>query len=221
MARYQPLDPRLPPWTLRNWPERLTKRLDELLRSMAEQLNQRLGFGQRTIYVPARAMVARTTTGAATGTLELGNKVMLASYDFDPASTEFAQFSIQMPRSWDVLTVRAKFLWAHETATASTSASCGVTWQLQALAFSDTDALGSATFSTAATVSDIGVNPLTLYSSALTASYTIENSPATYDWIVFQVSRKHDDTGDTFADKDAKLLGVTLIYSQTEMTDLQ
>jgi hypothetical protein len=135
MAQGQPLDPRLPDFTLRNWPERLTQRLAELFRSVAQQLNQRLAFGTRTIYVPASAMVARTTNGPASGSTELANKVMLATLDFDSATAEYAQFSVQMPESWDRGIVRAKFLWAHATVTASTSASAGVVWRLQAQAY--------------------------------------------------------------------------------------
>jgi hypothetical protein len=223
MAQGQPLDPRLPDFTLRNWPERLTQRLAELFRSVAQQLNQRLAFGTRTIYVPASAMVARTTNGPASGSTELANKVMLATLDFDSATAEYAQFSVQMPESWDRGIVRAKFLWAHATVTASTSASAGVVWRLQAQAFGNTDSLNT-TFSTVADVSKIGLSPLTLYVSGLTASYTIEGSPATSDWVCYQVSRQPGEAADTFSGdtaNDAKLIGVSLLYEQTAMTDVQ
>ena len=220
MAQAQPLDPRLPDFTARNWPERLTQRLAELFRSVAVQLNQRLAFGTRTIYVPAHAMVARTTNGPASGSTELGNKVMLATLDFDAATAEYAQFSVQMPQSWDRGIVRAKFLFAHATATASTSASAGVVWRLQAQAFGSGDSLNT-TFSTVADVSKIGLSPLTLYASAPTASYTVEGAPAASDWVCFQVSRQPGESGDTFADADAKLIGVSILYEQTAMTDLQ
>jgi hypothetical protein len=220
MAQGQPLDPRLPDFTLRNWPERLTQRLAELFRSVAQQLNQRLAFGTRTIYVPANAMVARTTNGPASGSTELANKVMLSTLDFDAATAEYAQFSVQMPQSWDRGIVRAKFLFAHATATASTSASCGVVWRLQAQAFSNADSLNT-TFSTATDVTRIGVSPLTLYISSQTASYAVENSPATSDWVCFQISRQPGEAGDTFADADAKLIGVSILYEQTALTDVQ
>jgi hypothetical protein len=217
--RGAPLDPRLPDATLRDWPQRLTQRLSEYLRTLAIEINRRLAFGTRTIYVPANAMTVQTTSGAASGTTELANKVMLSTLDFAADATEFAQFSVQMPKSWDTLVVRAKFLYMHATATASTSASAGVAWQLQAQAFSNGDSL-NATFSTAVITSKIGIAPLTLWETPLTASYTIENSPAESDWVCFRVSRKHDDAADTFTDADAKLIGVTVNYSQAAMTDL-
>ena len=217
--RGAPTDPRLPDFTLKDWPQRLTQRLSEYLRTLAIEINRRLAFGTRTIYVPANAMTAQTTSGAASGTTELANKVMLSTLDFAPDGTEFAQFSVQMPKSWDTLVIQAKFLYIHATATASTSASAGVAWQLQAQAFSSGDSLNT-TFSTAVITSKIGIAPLTLWETPLTASYTIENSPAASDWVCFRVSRKHDDAADTFADADAKLIGVTVNYSQAVMTDL-
>src|SRR5512139_13737 len=221
--RGAPTEPRLPDWTLKDWPQRLTQRLNEYLRTLAIEINRRLAFGTRTIYVPASAMVAQTTSGAAAGTTELANKVMLSTLDFAPDGTEFAQFSVQMPKSWDRGTVRAKFLFMHATATASTSASAGVAWQLQAQAFGNADSLNT-TFSTATTVSKIGLSPLTLYQTAPTSTYTIEGSPAANDWVAFRISRKHDDAGDTFANdtnNDAKLIGVSILYEQTAMTDVQ
>src|SRR5512139_989352 len=218
--RGAPTEPRLPDWTLKDWPQRLTQRLNEYLRTLAIEINRRLAFGTRTIWVPASAMVAQTTSGAAAGTTELANKVMLSTLDFAPDATEFAQFSVQMPKSWDTLLVQAKFLFCHVTATASTSASAGVTWQLQAQAFSSGDSLNT-TFSTVVAVSKIGIAPLALWTTGLTASYTIENSPAASDWVAFRVSRKHDDAADTFTDKDAKLIGVSVLYEQTALTDVQ
>src|SRR5512139_3939854 len=148
--RGAPTEPRLPDWTLKDWPQRLTQRLNEYLRTLAIEINRRLAFGTRTIYVPASAMVSQTTSGAAAGTTELANKVMLSTLDFAPDGTEFAQFSVQMPKSWDALVVQAKFLWTHATDSTSTSASAGVTWQLQGQAFSSGDSLNT-TFSTAVT----------------------------------------------------------------------
>src|SRR6185369_14135587 len=93
--------------------------------------------GVHTIWIPASAMIARTTNGAAAGTTEMAtNKQMVKTLDFDTTTQEFAQFSIQMPKSWDESTVTAKFVWSH----ASTSTNFGVVWALEAYAFSDDDA---------------------------------------------------------------------------------
>ena len=45
--------------------------------------------GKQTIWVPANSMVARTSSGAAAGSLEMTtNKNMLKSMDFDAAAGE-------------------------------------------------------------------------------------------------------------------------------------
>ena len=67
-------------------------------------------IGQQTIYVPANAMTARTTSGCASGSTETTtNDIMLESMDCDDAADEFVQFTVQMPKSWDAGTVVAQF----------------------------------------------------------------------------------------------------------------
>jgi hypothetical protein len=65
-----------------------------------------IGTGKQTIWIPAGAMIARTTNGAASGTTELAtNDVMLRTLDFDQTTEEGAQFMVAMPKGWNESTV--------------------------------------------------------------------------------------------------------------------
>lgn len=171
--------------------------------------------GKHTIWIPAAAMTPRTTAGAAAGTAETStNKVMLSSLDFDASTIEYAQFAIQMPESWDESTVTAKFTWKH----AATTTNFGVSWGIQGVALSDDDA-SDAAFGTAIYANDTGGTTGDIYRSPETAAVTIAGTPATGDYVVFQVLRKADDgTNDTMS-IDAGLLGVSVFYTVAAGTD--
>jgi len=173
-----------------------------------------LGAGTHTIYVPATAMIARTTNGAAAGTVETTtNKVMLKTLDFDTTTQEFAQFSIRMPKSWNESTVTAAFAWSH----ASTTTNFGVVWALEGVALSDGDA-GDTAFGTAQQIADTGGTTDDIYVTSATPAMTIGGTPAAEDWVVFQVKRLPSDASDTMA-VDARLHGVTLYITTDAITD--
>lgn len=170
--------------------------------------------GKETIFVPAGAMTARTTNGAAAGTVESAtNKVMLKTLDFDAGTAEYAQFAVRMPKSWDEGTITAAFLW-----TANSTSTNSVIWGIQGVALSDNDAIDTA-FGAAQTVTDAnGSSAYTERISGATAAVTIGNTPAAEDWVVFQVYRDAAAGGDTLA-ADALLLGVTLYYTADAPND--
>lgn len=170
--------------------------------------------GKETIFVPAGAMTARTTNGAAAGTVESAtNKVMLKTLDFDAGTDEYAQFAVRMPKSWDEGTITAAFLW-----TANSTSTNSVIWGIQGVALSDNDAIDTA-FGAAQTVTDAnGSSAYTERISGATAAVTIGNTPAAEDWVVFQVYRDAAAGGDTLA-ADALLLGVTLYYTTDSTND--
>ena len=178
-------------------------------------LQNNTSIGKHTIWVPASAMTARTTNGAAAGSTETTtNKVMIKTVDFDASTIEYAQFQVRMPKSWDEGTVTAAFAWSHAAATTN----FGVSWGLQGLALSDAEALDAA-FGTAAYSNDTGGTTDTIYTSAATSAITVAGSPSAEDYVVFQVLRKADDaTNDTLA-IDARLHGVTLYYTTNAGTD--
>ena len=177
-------------------------------------LLQLVGSGKHTVWIPAGSMTARTTNGAAAGTIETTtNKVMIKTLDFDAATAEYAQFSIQMPKGWNEGTVSAVFVWSH----AATTTNFGVVWGIQGLAVSDDDALDAA-FGTAQTVTDTGGTTNDLYRSPESGAVTIGGTPAEDDVAIFQVYRDATNGSDSMA-IDARLHGVALFYTTNANTD--
>ncbi len=173
-----------------------------------------VGQGVHTAWIPAGAMISRTTNGAASGTVETTtNKIMLKTLDFDTSTQEFAQFQIRMPKSWNEGTVTAQFVWSH----ASTTTNFGVVWALEGIALSDDDAADTA-FGTAQQIADTGGTTNDIYITSATPAMTIGGTPAELDWVVFQVKRVPSDGSDTLA-VDARLHGVTLLFTTNAATD--
>lgn len=171
-------------------------------------------IGQQTIWVPAGAMVSRTTTGAASGSIELAtNDVMLTSYDFDTAADEHVQFAIQMPKGWDEGTIIAQFVWSHP----ATATNFGVVWFIQAVAFADGDA-GDTAFGTAVSATDTGGTTDDIYISPETSAMTVAGTPGAEEYVIFQIYRDVSDASDTLA-VDARLHGVKLHYTLDAATD--
>jgi hypothetical protein len=170
--------------------------------------------GQQTIWVPASAMYTRNTNGAAGGTIETStNKVMLRTFDFDTTTQEFAQFAIQMPKSWDESTLICQFLWGH----ASTTTNFGVAWEIEAVAFADDDAADTA-FGTAVTVTDTGGTTNDIYITAESSALTVAGTPGNEEYVIFQVRRAPANASDTLA-VDARLLGVKIHYTTNASRD--
>lgn len=168
----------------------------------------------QTIWIPAGAMISRTTNGAASGTTETTtNKVMIKTLDFDATTQEFSQFAVRMPKGWNEGTVTAAFVWSH----AATTTNFGVVWQLQGVALGDSDALDIA-FGTAQTATDTGGTTDDIFISPTTAAITIAGTPQPEDYVLFQVARVPDNGSDTMA-IDARLHGITLYYVTTTLND--
>jgi len=162
----------------------------------------------RTIWVDAGAMVARTTTGAASATFEAAtNKEMSDAFDFDKDADEYVCFRVAMPDEWGLGTVKVKFFWT------VASGSNNVIWGIQGIALSEGDAIDTA-YGTAATVTDTVTTALDVHVSSATAALTIGGTPALGDVVYFQVYRDADAGGDTCA-VDARLLGVLIQYTES------
>lgn len=165
-------------------------------------------IGQQTIWIPAGAMTARTTNGAASGSVETTtNKIMLQSFDFDTAADEHVQFAIQMPKGWDEGDIVAQAVWSHP----STTTNFGVVWFIQAVAFADDDA-GDTAFGTAVSMTDTGGTTDDIYISPESSAMTVAGSPAAEEYVVFQVYRDVSDANDNLA-VDARLHGIKLHYT--------
>lgn len=181
---------------------------------LAVEGNQLLMAGKQTVWVPATAMITRTTNGAAAGTAETAtNRVMIKTLDFDTTTQEFAQFGIHMPKSWNESTVSFSAVWSH----AATTTNFGVAWALEAVAFSDDDAFDAA-FGTAQQVTDTGGTTNDCYITSESSAITIAGTPAENDYVVFQVKRVPADAADTMA-IDARLHGVKLFLTINAATD--
>lgn len=173
------------------------------------------GVGKRTVYIPASAMLSRSTNGAMPATLETTtNKVMVKTLDFLTSVDNFAQFTIKMPKSWNAGTVTAQFLWSH----AATTVNFGVRFFIQAVALADGDALDTAFGTAVGHTADTGGTTDDIYITAETAAVTIANTPSKSDYVTFQIYRDVSDAGDTLA-IDARLHGVALFITTDAAND--
>lgn len=168
--------------------------------------------GLQTIWVPAGAMLSRTTNGPSSAILELAtNKNMIKTLDFDAATQEFAQFEIAMPKSWNEGTITFQPLWT------AASGSGGVVWALQAIATSDDDPLDVA-FGTEQTSTDTLLLANDCHIAPVSAAITVGGTPVENDRVQFQIKRNVADASDTLA-VDARLLGIRLFYTLNADTD--
>lgn len=171
-----------------------------------------LRIGRHTVWIPAGAMISRSTAGAAAGSSETTtHKVMRRTLDFDATAIEYAQFSIAMPKAWNCGTVNFQALWQ------ASGGSGGVVFALQGLALSDGEALDNA-FGTAVTVTDTLSAANVLHLSSESPAVTLAGSPAAGDLILFQIFRDPTHAADTLA-QDAALLGVRLFYTSHLRSD--
>lgn len=171
------------------------------------------GFaGKQTIWVPAGAMTARTTNGAASGTTELStNDVMLSTLDFDTTTEEGAGFWVAMPKNWNESTVTFQALWT------AASGSGGVAFGLAAYAFSDDDAMDTAV-SGQQVATDTLITANDMHITAESSAITIGGTPAEGDAVYFEITREVANGSDTLG-VDAKLLGVKLYFTTNAATD--
>ena len=174
-----------------------------------------LAMGVRHLPIPAAAFVARETDGAGSTTLELStNDVMVAGFDFDPATEQAVQVMVPMPGSWDGGPFTAKIHWTSE---AAPDGSDDVVWGVRALALAD-DAPIDQAFGAEVTVTDTHQGVTALDVSADTAAITAAGSPAGGRLLALQVARKAADADDTLG-ADAKLIAVVLTLTLAAAND--
>lgn len=170
--------------------------------------------GKETIWIPANAMMSRTTNGPSFGLVEMGtNKNLFYTLDFSTSTQEFAQFEVFFPKSWNLSTVTFIPFWSH----ASTSTNFGVVWALQGIARSNDDA-GDVAFGTEQTSTDTGGTTNDIYIGPESSAITIGGTPAAGDTVLFQIKRNVSDGSDTIA-IDARLHGVQLLFTTNAATD--
>lgn len=168
--------------------------------------------GKETIWLPAAAMLPRTTDGAAPGTTESAtNKVMLRSLDFDSSTEEGAGFWLALPKSWDEGTISFKPFWS------ATSGAGAVVWGLSAIAISDNEAIDTAPGGQQ-TSTDTLLNTGRVHVGPESAAITISGSPTEGDMVYFEVTREVAAGGDTLTG-DAQLIGLQVFFTSNSAND--
>jgi len=170
--------------------------------------------GKETIFIPAQAMFGTTTNGADGQAVETtATRPELKVLDFDPGTNEYAQFSIAMPKSWNLGTVTYQVFWSPSTTNTDTCI-----WALQGVSCTEGDT-ADVVFGTAIEVEDDGIGTVEdVQMSAVSGAVTIAGSPADDDYTFFQVFRNAADGDDDFTG-DARLLGIKLFYTTDAAND--
>jgi hypothetical protein len=168
-------------------------------------------IGKQAIFIPASAMSARTTNGAAAFSTELTtNDVMISGYDFDTSTVEAVQFFAALPKQWNEGTVTFRAFWT------AASGSGTVAFSLRARAASDDDAMDGSWGTAVTMTADTLLTANDLHVGAESAAVTIGGSPAEGDVIFFEVAR---ETGSDTLGVDARLIGIELFITTNAGND--
>ncbi len=170
--------------------------------------------GKQTIWIPASAMYPTSTNGCA----DLAQVETTAQQpefnvlDFDKDSTEYAQFTVAFPKSWDHTgDITFQVFWLGIASTDE------VAWCLQGKSVAD-GVESVAAFGTAVTVTDASQGDATeTLISAESGDVTIAGA-ADDTLTYFQIYRDHDHGDDDMAG-DARLLGIKLFFSTNAAND--
>ena len=170
--------------------------------------------GTETIFIPAQAMFGTTTNGADAQAVETtATRPELKVLDFDAGTAEYAQFSIAMPKSWNLGTVTYQVFWSP-----SNTNTDNCIFGLQGVSCTEGDT-ADVVFGTAIEVTDAGIGTVEdVQMSAVSSAMTIAGSPADDDYTFFQLYRDAADGSDTFTG-DARVLGIKLFYTTDAAND--
>lgn len=166
--------------------------------------------GTETLYVPAGAMIPRTTNGPSSNLIELAtNDVMRRTLDYSPSTIEAAQFSIAMPKRWNEGTFNVQIGW---TAAASSGT---VSWRARALSVSDNDPMDATWGTQISLTTDTFLSVNDLHITTESNPVTPGGAIAEGDEIIFEIDR---NTADTLA-TDAKLLWAKVTWTSDSGND--
>ena len=170
--------------------------------------------GTETIFVPAAAMFGTTTNGADAQAVETtATRPELKVLDFDPSTAEYAQFSIAMPKSWNLGTVTYQVFWSPGN---TNTDDC--IFGLQGVSCTEGDS-ADVVFGTAIEVTDAGIGTVEdVQMTSVSGAVTIAGSPADNDYTFFQLYRDAADGSDDFTG-DARVLGIKLFYTTDAAND--
>ena len=169
--------------------------------------------GTETIFVPAQAMFGTTTNGAASESVETtATRPEMKVLDFDPSTIEYAQFSIAMPKSWNLSTLTFQAFWS-PSSTDTGDAMIG----LQGISVAN-DATSDIAFPAAVNVTDTAGGAVEdVMVSPVSGAVTV-TSAADDTYTYFQVARAATTGGDDFTG-DVRLLGIKLFYTTDAAND--
>lgn len=170
-----------------------------------------LGDALKTIWIPASAMIPTVTNGCASvATAETtALRPDITHLAFASDADDYAQFSLTLPKSWNLGTFTYQVHWTGLVAGAGT-----VIWGVQAVAVSDDDTIDVA-FGTLVTVTDTFIAIEDMHISPESTAVTVGGTPADGDQVYFQIQRDVDDTRAA----DANLLGVRLFMTFDHVDD--
>jgi hypothetical protein len=170
--------------------------------------------GTETIWVPAQAMFGTTTNGADAQAVETqATRPELKVLDFDASTAEYAQFSIAMPKSWNLGTVTYQVFWSPGN---TNTDNC--IFGLQGVSCTEGET-ADVVFGTAQEVTDAGIGTVEdVQMTSVSSAMTIAGSPADDDYTFFQLYRDAADGSDTFTG-DARVMGVKLFYTTDAAND--
>ncbi len=170
--------------------------------------------GKETIWVPAVAMYGSTTNGADAQQVETtALSPDLKVLDFDASTSEFAQFAVTFPKSWNGGTVTFIPTWAPGN---TDTGNC--IWSLSGLSVAEGETADTA-FSGAQTSTDAGIGTVEdIQMGPVSSAITIAGTIADGNQVFFQLERDADNGSDTFTG-DARLLGIQLFYTTDAAND--
>lgn len=168
--------------------------------------------GTETLWIPAGAMIAAQVTGAAIGKIQTTtNFTTINTYDFDPSTIQYTHFNVGMPKSWNLGTVTAQFMWT------AASGSGNIIWQLQCRSFADNANFDQA-FGTVQGVTDTLLTANYNHITSTTPAITCAGPPAQGDLVLFRLYRDASNGGDTLA-TNGRLVGVRIYYTTNAAND--
>jgi hypothetical protein len=170
--------------------------------------------GKETIWIPAVAMYGSETNGADAQQVETtALKPDLKVLDFDASTSEFAQFAVTFPKSWDLGTVTFIPTWSPSN---TDTGNC--IWSLSGLSVAEGETADTA-FSGAQTSIDAGIGTVEdIQMGPVSSAITIAGTIADGNQVFFQLERDADNGSDTFTG-DARLLGIQLFYTTNAAND--
>ena len=170
--------------------------------------------GKETIWIPAQAMFGTTTNPADAQQVETtALRPDLKVLDYDASTSEFAQFAVTFPKSWNGGTVTFIPTW-----TPSNTDTGNCIWSLSGLSVAEGETADTA-FSGAQTSTDAGIGTVEdIQMGPVSSAITIAGTIADGNQVFFQLERDADNGSDTFTG-DARLLGIQLFYTTDAPND--